>query len=277
VQVPFCISLDLPNQIQPFSRAPVNSSHLLTKHLPDHLSILSPYNPTSLPIRILNPTATEGKYVKTEYAYIRTYIQGLYDEYADKVDALVHLGMADPWEWYSVEERAFNERFTSDWWKEREADEGYYMVPDAVGKTVRDIPEEGGKGMWDDMPLGLKAAKVNVRILVNDVKKAVNYEEVDGRENGKLGEEEKRKPKEKMKIDVISHDEAGNFGCGFIYYESLATCRRRKLNTRVVFCHVPGWTEPERLERGADFVCAVIGAVCRQINPSYPEQVMYSK
>lgn len=174
--------------------------------------------------------------------------------------------MADGWEWYSVEERAFNERFTSDWWDE-EAEKGYYLLPDLAGKTVRDITKEEGKGMWDDMPLGLKAAKLSLRILVDDVKKVVNYDP-EAEESGKG---------RKMKIDVISHDEAGNFGCGFIFYESLATCRRRKLNTRAVFCHVPGWKEPERLERGADFVCAVIGAVCRQINPAYPEQIMYPK
>jgi pyroglutamyl-peptidase len=76
-----------------------------------------------------------------------------------------------------------------------------------------------------------------------------------------------------MKLDVISHD-ARNYGCGLIFYESLATSRKRKLKTKVVFCHVPGWKEPVRLERGADFVCSVIGAFCRQINLSCPENVM---
>jgi pyroglutamyl-peptidase len=135
------------------------------------------------------------------------------------------------------------------------------VVPDAEGKTVRDISKKGGKGMWDDIPLGLEAAGLNIRIFVDDVKKVVNYETDD-----------KGKGKEKIKVDVISHDEAG-YACGFINYESLATCRRRKLNTRVVFCHVPEWKEEEeeeeeeRLERDADFVCAVVGAV-RSIFPS---------
>lgn len=69
----------------------------------------------------------------------------------------------------------------------------------------------------------------------------------------------------------------GITAAAFLFYERLATCRRRKLDTRVVFCHVPGWTEPERLERGVDFVCAIISAVCRQINPSRPEDVMFLK
>jgi pyroglutamyl-peptidase len=138
------------------------------------------------------------------------------------------------------------------------------IVPGAEGKTVRDISKKGGKGMWDDIPLGLKAAGLDVRIFVDDVKKIVNYET-----------DNKGKGKEKIKVDVISHDGAG-YACGLIYYESLANCRRRKLNTRVVFCHVPEWKEEEeRLERGADFVCAVVGAVYRQITPSFPDQVIY--
>ena len=169
--------------------------------------------------------------------------------------------MADIWEWYSVEERAYNERFTSNWWGGRE-EGGYYLVPDARGETVRDITIDGGKGKWDDMPLGLKAAGVNVRIVVDDVRKVVNFE---------------REEEGKERVDVISHDEAGNYLCGFVFYESLATCRKRGLSTRVLFCHVPGWKDRKRLERGADFVCAVIGAVCRQINPASPEQIMYPK
>lgn len=77
------------------------------------------------------------------------------------------------------------------------------IVPDAEGKTVRDISKKGGKGMWDDIPLGLKAAGLNVRIFVDDVKKIVNYE-TDNKGKGK--------GKEKIKVDVISHDGAGYAG-----------------------------------------------------------------
>ena len=63
------------------------------------------------------------------------------------MDAVVYLGMANEWEVYSVKERAFSERFSSDWWHERE-EGGYYLVPDADGKTGGDIVEVGrGCGM----------------------------------------------------------------------------------------------------------------------------------
>jgi hypothetical protein len=37
------------------------------------------------------------------------------------------------------------------------------------------------------------------------------------------------------------------------------------------FCHVPWWTALERLQRGAEFVCAATGTVYRQSNPSCRE------
>lgn len=88
-----------------------NTSHLVTQHLPDSLPASHPLNPTHQSIRILNPTAPSGKYVKTEYAYIRSFIQDLYDEFTDAetgvcaLDAVVHLGMADGFTSYTVEER----------------------------------------------------------------------------------------------------------------------------------------------------------------------------
>lgn len=76
----------------PFPQAPINTSHLLTMHLADHLSMINQYNSTGLPIEIPNPTAADGKFIKTEYAYVRAFIQQLFDQYQDQVDAIVHLG-----------------------------------------------------------------------------------------------------------------------------------------------------------------------------------------
>jgi hypothetical protein len=139
----------------------VNTSHLLTKHLPAYLSTSNNLNPTNLPIRILNPTSGDGKYVRTEYAYARKFVKDMWDEYAEKVDAVIHTGMAGSWDFYSVEERAFRDGMTSTWWSAREEKEGYYMRPDDVRKTVKDI-NEGEERLWEDMPLRI-APKVNVQ------------------------------------------------------------------------------------------------------------------
>ena len=68
-----------------------------------------------------------------------------------------------------------------------------------------------------------------------------------------------------IQVQIAPHFEAGQYLCGFLFYESLATVRKRRLDTKVIFCHVPGWEDSERLERRADAICAVIGAVCKQI------------
>ena len=127
---------------------------MFTKRLPPFLPVSYSQNPTSLPIRILNPTAESGQFVKTEYAYIRRFIQKMWDEYADQVDLVLHLGMADGWEWFTIEQLAFNEKFTSDFWGPVIARDGYYMVLDDLGKTVKDIEEDEGRGVWMTCQLG---------------------------------------------------------------------------------------------------------------------------
>lgn len=232
-----------------------NTSHLVTQRLPDTLPASHPLNPTHQSIQILNPTAPRGKYVKTEYAYIRSFIQGLYDEFTDAetgecaLDAVVHLGMAEGFTSYTVEERAFNEKMSSNWWPGLVGQSTrYYCVPDDAGRTAADITKDEGKGRWRDAPMGL-SANFNVSEVTKDAVCAVNS----------LGGEEKKK------VSIVPHFEAGPMGCGFIFYESLATCHTRKLSTKVAFSHVPSWKDEMSLQRGADAVCAIIGALCKQV------------
>lgn len=205
---------------------------------------MSTFNPNHLPIRIINPTAPSGKFVNTEYAYIRSFIQDLYDEYGDSLDVIIHLGMADGWEFYSLEERAFHADFKCNWWGPIEEAAGYYRIPDDVGETVEDIKK--GRDLWKDSPQGIATA-LYLPVIASEVMRVVNNP--DGN---------------KLKVSVVPHFDPGSYGCGFIYYESLATCLKRRLNTKVLFVHVPGWKEPERLMRGRDVVCAIVGSVCRQ-------------
>tara|TARA_R110002060_G_scaffold44418_1_gene55812 strand:- start:810 stop:1085 length:276 start_codon:yes stop_codon:yes gene_type:complete len=85
------------------------------------------------------------------------------------------LGMADGWNWYTVEERAFKEGMSSTWWGDS-AQKGYYMVPDDAGKTLLDIKGKD-EGMWEGSPMGLATA-VDVEKVAGDAKRAVNTESV---------------------------------------------------------------------------------------------------
>lgn len=175
----------------------------------------------------------------------------MYDEYEDTLDAIIHLGMADGWEWFSLEERAFHADFKCDWWGPTEESVGYYRIPDDAGKTVEDIGKEEGKDLWKDMPMGI-ATYLSVPRIASKVAAAVNAPNESG--------------KDKLEVGVYAHFDPGSYGCGFIYYESLATCKKREYQTKVLFVHVPGWKDAERLSRGRDVVCAVAGAICQQVS-----------
>ncbi|MCJ1473935.1 hypothetical protein MMC13_002591 [Lambiella insularis] len=230
-----------------------NTSHLITQLLPPYLDAHSRLNTSSKRIKILNPTAPDGQYVKTEYAYIRRYIQELYDSHGETVDLVLHLGMADGWNFYTVEQCAYKEGFTCSWWGRAAQEEGfYYGVKDYAGKTAKDITEAEGKDLWCDAPVGL-APKMNVKRVAKTAQVALR--------TGGRGSRDRpyRKPK------VRAHRDAGDYCCGFIFYESLATCWGRGLKTDVLFCHVPGESDRRNLETGRDVVLAIIGAACVQM------------
>ena len=232
-----------------------NTSHLVTRYLPSSLPVGHILNPTLLPIRILNPTAPNGKYVPSEYAQIRRFVREMWDEHGQELDLVLHLGMADGWEWFTIEGYAFKEGFTSDFDSSTRHQEGYYHILDDAGKTVSDITKSEGKGVWDALPVGL-APNINVDQAVQDATRLLKKEDAD----------RTSVPASERNPDVIAHHEAGDYCCGFIYYESLANCKTRGVDTRVVFTHVPGWRDSKRLEGGSHAVCAIIGSVCLQIS-----------
>ncbi|MCJ1392818.1 hypothetical protein MMC18_005689 [Xylographa bjoerkii] len=253
-----------------------NTSNLITKLLPSHIAALSVFNPTSYRIKILNPTSADGEYIRVEYAYIRQYVQKLYDQYEDTVHLILHLGMADGWDFYTIERYAYKEGFTSSWSGAAGIGKGYYcLVEDEAGKTAEDITEAEGKGLWLNMPMGLnpsldvdRVAKKSMEILKLDEtetklatydssKRGVDHTAFqDTITDVNLGES----------ANVVTHDEAGYYCCGFTYYESLATSlRRRKQKIHVLFSHVPGESDKRSLEKGRDAVLAIIGAACDQV------------
>ena len=137
----------------------------------------------------------------------------------------------------------------------------------------------------DDMPIGLRT-RIDVDKAVQDAMALANIDcdvtavssrtdpaslkhMIDNPPNDALEADAGVKTKvstiPRSKLNVIPHFEAGFYCCGFVYYESLATVRRRNIDADVLFTHVPGWRDAERLERGVDAICAIIGAACKQI------------
>ncbi|KAF2156450.1 peptidase C15, pyroglutamyl peptidase I-like protein [Myriangium duriaei CBS 260.36] len=226
-----------------FSR---NASHEVTRLLPSSLPPHSPSNPGPTSISLLNPTADDGAHLRTEYAYIRSYCQALHSPSPSPnhpdlpspkdVDLYLHIGMAAGWDFVSVERVAFRQDFTSSWSR---GEKGvYYSSPDDAGRTAGDA----GQGPWGSLPVGLGT-------MVDVDRCVVRAREVLGKDG----------------IEVKAHVEAGEYCCGFVYYESLANRTSRGQKRNVMFCHVPGELDERSLERARDAIVAVIVAAAEQM------------
>lgn len=61
-------------------------------------------------------------------------------------------------------------------------------------------------------------------------------------------------------IEIKPHLEAGDVGCGFTFYESMANCHATGMRKRVLFCHVPSDVDDEGIATSRNALLAVIGA-----------------
>lgn len=180
---------------------------------------------------------------------MRDFVKKLHEEYADKVDLILHIGMANGWNHVTVEQGAYRQDMSSSWWGDL-AEEGYYLKVDDAGQTVKDL-----KSMpWTNVPMGLRTAlnaeKIAQMAMLSQTMAGFGHElPING-----------TSVRELTKVPIKMHDEAGPYLCGFIYYESMATCFVNNRRANVLFCHVPGETDEESLRRGRDAVVAIIGA-----------------
>ena len=161
------------------------------------------------------------------------------------VDLFVHVGMADGWDYISIERAAYKQGFSSSWWGPREFMLGYYMIPDNLGKTVLST----GPCPWASTPMGLMTS-----FEVDSLVKGANKRLQGSRDTGIAP---MQGPSHKN-ISVAAHAEPGSYLCGFLYYESLANCRVRGRNADVLFCHVPGYQDDASLAQGRDALLAII-------------------
>lgn len=225
-------------------------------------------------VNLLNPTAEHGaKGIPVEYNKARSYIAGLYDDHVgpsgvnddahghtpassgvskpamkpvkQPVDIFVHVGMADGWDFVSIERGAYKQGFSSSWWSPRESKLGYYMIPDNEGKTVLST----GPCPWVSTPMGLSTG-FEVDSLVGAVKSRLQHRRDTVRA---LAEQPAH-----MTIPVAAHSEPGSYLCGFLYYESLANSWVRGRDANVLFCHVPGYQDDASLAQGKDALIAII-------------------
>jgi len=195
--------------------------------MPSSLTASNPFNTTGTDITILDGIQGGWAALEGSYDTIRRTLKTLHEDYGNKVDLWIHLGRG-PWDHVTCERRAYRQDFTSSWLTER-AFEGYYLGPDNEKQSIADL----GPCPWMNVPMGL-----NSEIDINTVVVSANAG---------------------LKTAAQQH-EAGNAGCGFAFYESLANCFAMGRKRDILFVHVPRQETPAALEKGRDAVLAIVGA-----------------
>ena len=216
-----------------------NPTSLVVGLLPSKIESFNALNASDVTINILDSAADGFAEIPGIYNELRSRAKKLHDQYGGKVDLIVHLGRG-PWDHATVERRAFRQDMTCGW-ATKEAEKGYYVNLDNDDKSAHDL----GPNPWMDVPMGLNTA-LDVDAVVS-VANASLSKHGAGRSSSKV-------------VQVLPHFEAGNLGCGFMYYESLAHCYANGRKRDVLFCHIPRGVEDEDLQRARDAIVSVIGS-----------------
>ncbi|KAL0939208.1 Pyroglutamyl-peptidase 1 [Colletotrichum truncatum] len=211
---------------------PVNPSWEIAHSLPSYLPPLRAKNPkdhpssTSArplpPVRILvHPEA-----VRVNYQTVRALVPQLWDPAKHpRIDAMVHIGMAGPRLFYSIERRGHREG---------------YAFPDVDGKLLEDEDRkkrEGEDWVWYGMPTELET----------------NFDLGDVLDRWKGHSPEGS--------DLRISEDAGLYLCDFIYFSSLAHLWKQQKHRRVVFLHVPSDASEESVARGTELTVQLIRSI----------------
>lgn len=139
-----------------------------------------------------------------------------------KIDVCIHIGMADPRLYYSIEHRAHRDGYT---------------MPDVDGERLLDEERrrrQGDEWIWSGMPNELETA-----FDVGDV----------------LDRWQKHSPADS---DLRISEDAGRYLCDFIYFSSLAYLYKRGEKQRAIFLHVPSNASDAAVAKGRELTIQLI-------------------
>ncbi|EPQ65970.1 hypothetical protein BGT96224_5235 [Blumeria graminis f. sp. tritici 96224] len=182
--------------------------------------------------------------VKVAYKNVRDIVPRLWDD--EKIDFVIHIGVAEERDYYSIERRAYRDG---------------HIMPDVDGMLCADLTErhiKGVKWIWHDMP--------------DEILSDVHIDDVCA------------KWKESLPvtlqlfiyyiclctIDVRVSEDAGRYLCNFIYYSSLAQLTKNKKPKKVVFLHVPNKIDTASIEIGVTVTTQLIRAIAQMETDNKP-------
>ncbi|KAK3382845.1 hypothetical protein B0T24DRAFT_672792 [Lasiosphaeria ovina] len=217
---------------------PVNPSWEIAKELPEYLPPLraktraagatsddaAPYLP---PVRLLvHPEA-----IHVSYDVVRDLVPGLWDldrqlhPERPKIDVAVHIGMAGPRPYYSIERRGHRDG---------------YAMKDVDGKFLNDTERrlrQGKDWVWEDAPKELLTD-----LDIDDVlKRWKKYSPNDA--------------------DLRVSEDAGRYLCDFIYFSSLAHLDKAGEPLNVIFLHVPSDSTDQAVTLGKDLLLQLVRSI----------------
>ncbi|KAI1399969.1 peptidase [Hypoxylon fuscum] len=206
---------------------PVNPAWEITASLPDYLPSERAKDPAGRQAPANLPAVRILKHgpVRVNYEVVRSLVPTIWDNPAQKVDYVIHIGMAGPDHVYSLERRGHRDGY------DKQDVDGQLLGDDQRRKR------EGDQWIWHDVPEELLTDLDIEKIYKRWVE---------------------RTPDD---IHLKISDDAGHYLCDFIYFSSLAHLHKQQRPKKVVFFHVPLHPDEESISRGKELALQLIRSI----------------
>lgn len=212
---------------------PVNPSFEITKSLPQLL-------PTSAGDDTRTNVIAYGTPIRVCYDTVRDLVPKLHESYLDTVDLVLHIGMASGRDYYTLEQIGHRD--------------GYHKNKDLDGKTPA---ENDGLLRFADCPVEMSSS-LNCREVLRKWRSRIEALPANSPAYG---------------ADCRPSNDAGNYLCDYLYFNSLAWYGRRSgcmddgaaADRPVLFLHVPAEADEQTLAKGNIVTLALIEAMVEEL------------
>ncbi|KAF5266847.1 hypothetical protein FOXYS1_2292 [Fusarium oxysporum] len=203
---------------------PINPSWEIANSLPSYLPPLRAKDPNSRHAAVVLPKVrivVHPEAIRVNYRVVRGLVPSFHDT-PQKFDIVIHIGMAGPRPFYSIERRGHRDG---------------YKHPDVDGEYI-DGEEERERNDWP------------WRGLPEEIETELNLNEILPLWQGHSSE-----------ADLRISEDAGHFMCDFIYYSSLSELWKLQRPRKALFLHVPADASPTSIAKGRELTLNLIRSV----------------
>lgn len=228
---------------KPFKTNLVNASSLIAQSLPSSFIFPAPKDSDESDRRVI--LHVHPSPIPVAYASVREALPTILHDYeaanqGRRPDLVIHIGIASPRPYYSVESLAHRDD---------------YNITDIDGRSGY----EDGERRWKELGLPSVLSPGRAFALTKEQEDIRKHE---GPRSGPYPPNDRFletwKSNASAGLDLrISHD-AGHYLCDFIFFTSLALAMQKGQDRNVLFLHVPGASEDSDIERGREITLALI-------------------